>query len=320
MADYSELMKQGNIPGGFKEVLDMEIAPSIKNPLKVESLLAEAVVSKHNQHTILMIVGKTGEGKSISALDIGYKSACYIAERLGGTWEDYFSADNIAVITRDEIIRVVKNNKPKQVVVLDDIGVGWSNREWQDKGNKILNRIIMTFRTKNNLLIMTVPDSFLLDKVPRNLLHYHFEMSQQHHDQGIGIYKPFRVKKDYRSGKVYYVYPTKDGVKYTTGVSNINNIPKTLLDNYNERRTRIQEEMENEDTAEFEEMLQTHDAFKEQSAELKDLKKFRTVDKSVNVYNMVVNESIPLGDALRMNQVSESTYYRHKKQNPSMFM
>lgn len=316
--EYNTITKCVEINPDVLNILNSENAKEIEHRLTTEELFADAIISKHNQHVIVLLVGKTGEGKSRTALHIAVKAAKYIASKLGGNWTDYFTVDHVAIITREEIIRVVKNNKKKNVVVLDDIGVGWSNREWQEKGNKILNRMIMTFRNMNNLLIMTVPDSFLLDKVPRNLLHLHLEMYQQHFDDGISIYKPYTVKKNYRTEKTYYAHPVKDGVKYVAAVTNTKDIPQEIVDEYESRRSRIQEEMESEDTEAFEELLQQNDLFKSKMEEVNNLKTKLRIQKSINVYNRV-QKGTPVKDALRIEEVKERTYYNHLKKYPDEF-
>ena len=222
-----------NLKDSMLRLLNVEAPPLPEEQvIHIEDIIGAPVASKHNQHAIVMIVGKTGEGKSRTALFAGYKVALYLAKQLGGHWKDYFNSENIAVMTTEEVIRVMKANSPKKVIILDDIGAAWNSRDWNSKGNKILNRIIMTFRNKNNLLILTLPDSFILDKVPRNLLHFHIEMFKQEFDQGFAIYKLFRVLRRYRTGKTYFVHPRLNGVKFVAGAVDDSEIPQELIDEY----------------------------------------------------------------------------------------
>ncbi|MCK4500589.1 hypothetical protein KAU11_08825, partial [Candidatus Babeliales bacterium] len=268
-----------NIKDSVLRLLNVEAPPlSDEQVIHIEDILGAPVASKHNQHAIVMIVGKTGEGKSRAALFIGYRVAVYLAKQLGGHWKDYFNSENVAVMTTEEVIRVMKANSPKKVIILDDIGAAWNSRDWNSKGNKILNRIIMTFRNKNNLLILTLPDSFILDKVPRNLLHFHIEMFKQEFDQGFSIYKLFRVLRRYRTGKTYFVHPRLNGVKFVAGAVDDSEIPRELIDEYEIRRNAIQEVAEAKDMDDFERLaaeLANDEEEEKQNDRVKDVKKIQ---------------------------------------------
>ena len=268
-----------NIKETTLKLLNMEAPPlTDEQTIHIEDILGAPVASKHNQHAIVMIVGKTGEGKSRAGLFIGYRVAVYLAKQLGGHWRDYFDSENIAVMTTEEVIRVMKANSPKKVIILDDIGAAWNSRDWNSKGNKILNRIIMTFRNKNNLLILTLPDSFILDKVPRNLLHYHIEMYKQDYDQGSSIYKLFRVLRRYRTGKTYFVHPRLNGIKFVAGEVDNSDIPQELIEEYETRRNAIQEEAEKKDMDDFEQLaaeLANEESDENQNERIKDVKKIQ---------------------------------------------
>jgi hypothetical protein len=268
-----------NIKDSVLRLLNVEVPPLPEEQvIHIEDILGAPVASKHNQHAIVMIVGKTGEGKSRAALFIGYRVAVYLAKQLGGHWKDYFNSENVAVMTTEEVIRVMKANSPKKVIILDDIGAAWNSRDWNSKGNKILNRIIMTFRNKNNLLILTLPDSFILDKVPRNLLHFHIEMFKQEFDQGFSIYKLFRVLRRYRTGKTYFVHPRLNGVKFVAGAVDDSEIPQELIDEYETRRNVIQEVAEAKDMKDFEQLaaeIENDEELEMQNNRTNDVKKIQ---------------------------------------------
>jgi len=268
-----------NLKDSMLRLLNVEAPPLPEEQvIHIEDIIGAPVASKHNQHAIVMIVGKTGEGKSRTALFAGYKVALYLAKQLGGHWKDYFNSENIAVMTTEEVIRVMKTNSHKKVIILDDIGAEWNSRDWNSKGNKILNRIIMTFRNKNNLLILTLPDSFILDKVPRNLLHFHIEMFKQEFDQGFAIYKLFRVLRRYRTGKTYFVHPRLNGVKFVAGAVDDSEIPQELIDEYETRRNAIQEVAEAKDMDDIERLaaeLANDEEEEKQNNRTNDVKKIQ---------------------------------------------
>lgn len=231
--------------------------------LTLGRVYGEIIASPFNQHAILMIIGKTGTGKSNAALDIADETAKYLAQVLGGTKEDYFTLDNVAIITMDSIIEVMGKLKYKNVYILDDIGVGWNARDFQKKANKILNNIIQTFRNWNTLLIMTTPDPMLLDAVPRNLLHYQIEMQEQHFKQGISIGKVHQVIKKYRYGDVIYPFIKYDRVKYAAAA--FKRAPPDIANEYEKRRQDQQNVMQDanmEELRRINEDLKTKDTDK----------------------------------------------------------
>lgn len=316
-----------NVKESVLRLLNIEAPPLPEEQvIHIEDIIGAPVASKHNQHAIVMIVGKTGEGKSRTALFAGYKVALYLAKQLGGHWKDYFNSENIAVMTTEEVIRVMKANSPKKVIILDDIGAAWNSRDWNSKGNKILNRIIMTFRNKNNLLILTLPDSFILDKVPRNLLHFHIEMFKQEFDQGFAIYKLFRVLRRYRTGKTYFVHPRLNGVKFVAGAVDDSEIPQELIDEYETRRNAIQCEAEKKDMDDFERLaaeLANDEEEEKQNSRVKDVKKIQA-ENHVMEFAKYLNEGKSGRDAhklVKLNHKDEEVVSRitlskkAKKQN-----
>jgi hypothetical protein len=313
-----EKMKNSNTPSHIQNLLDISHPPlTEEQQIHIEDILGVPVASKHNQHAIVMIVGKTGEGKSRAGLYIGYKVAVYLAKRLGGKWQDYFNSENIAVMTTEEVIRVMKANSPKKVIILDDIGAAWNSRDWNSKGNKILNRIVMTFRNKNNLLILTLPDSFILDKVPRNLLHYHVEMFKQEYDDGFSIYKLFRVLRRYRTGKTYFVHPRLNGVKYVAGAIDDSEIPQELIDEYEARRNVIQEAAEKADMEDFEKLAE--EIIEDKKENKMSIQENSDLDKAFAVHEMKVTENIPIRKGCKMLNLQKDKYYKLVKENPTMF-
>lgn len=181
----------------------------------LSTMFAKIITSEHNQHAIVMIVGPGGSGKSWTGLKLASEIAKKVSEIKGGEPEQYYNLhDTLAVINKDEIKRVMDNAKQYNIIHLDDIGVGWNARKYKDEFNIYLNDIIQTFRPNNNVLILTLQASFLIDKVPRSLVHYFIEMDQKIFDKGISIAKVFRVVLKQRSGKIFYEYIQEGGMKY----------------------------------------------------------------------------------------------------------
>lgn len=211
-------------------------------------MLVDRTTSPYNQHVTTMTVGKTGSGKSNMNLAVGYAYACKVADKMGGSWEDYFNLDNIGIITREEIYRVMKIEKKYSYLMLDDIGVGWNARKWQDDFNNILNDILQTFRTDNTALAVTLPDSFLIDKVPRSMVHFFIEMDMPIFDKGITIAKVFETVRKPRQSKTYFMYPRAETkfVRYAFPLA-----PAELVEAYEEKRSQISTELKNDRLEDF---------------------------------------------------------------------
>lgn len=230
--------------------------PKKQKVLSFSEIICDKICTGYNQHAILMIEGKTGTGKSNASVDIAFKVSLEMAERLGGRPEDYFTIDNIAILTGEEVIRVAKDIKQHGIYILDDIGAeGLNSRNWQSDINAVMTKILQTFRTKENLLIMTVPDRGFVDKIARNLLHYKIVMKQAWFSRGITLGKLSTVTKKYNkdNGDNNYPFIKHKGVIYNYAV--FERAPKFLMDEYERKRHDIEEKMREDSIKEFEEHI-----------------------------------------------------------------
>lgn len=171
-------------------------------------MIAETITSAHNQHATLMIYAPTGAGKSWAGMAIGEQVSRYVAEIKGGTPRDYFSPESIAIITQEEVIRLLETgfNKKYSVVGFDDIGVGWNSRDFMSKFNQSMNDIYQIFRTRNCFLYVTLPDPMLIDKVPRDMVKYILEIYSSKFEFGYVEGKLFKLEKSPRQGKKRHPY------------------------------------------------------------------------------------------------------------------
>lgn len=224
------------------------------NKFYMGKMLGDIIGSKHNQHVLMAIIGRTGTGKSSAALQIANETAKYMSSLKGHKPEYFFNIDHVAIITEDEIIRVMSNIKKNGIYILDDIGVGWNSRKFNSKSNIIMNNIIQTFRTWNNLLILTVPDDENIDKVPRNSLRYRVDMKDANFDMGYSLGAMQEFKRDYKTKKNLLPYPTdENGTKYVR--VRFERPPDILADEYEIRRTAIQSKMQEDNIAQLNEIF-----------------------------------------------------------------
>lgn len=223
--------------------------------MTLASLLADEIANGYNQHRIMFIEGKTGTGKSNAAIDLAHKTSIEFSKRLGGLPEDYFTIDNVAIITEKELIRVGETFKKFGIYILDDIGIGFSAREWNTKGNKIIGYILQTFRTYNNLLIMTAPDREFIDKIGRNLLHYKVLMTGALFEHGVSYGSVSRVVKKYQKDNGGNMYPFIRRERTIFTSVKFQRAPDNLINEYEKRRFEIQDTMQKEKLAELKDML-----------------------------------------------------------------
>ena len=196
------------------EMIDL-IYDDDKDYISLAEFLADIITSQHNQHCIVRFVGSAGTGKSWGAVDLAIEVSQIVAERKGGDPEDYYNfQDNLAVMNKDDIKRVMTNPRKYAVIHLDDVGVPVNARNYQDQYNIDFNDIIQTFRPNNNLVLMTMQAAFLIDKVPRSLAHIEIEMEASNFDEGFTIAKVQRVILKHKTGKIHYPYLVINGVKY----------------------------------------------------------------------------------------------------------
>jgi hypothetical protein len=223
------------------------------NNFYMGKMLGDIISSQHNQHCLMAIIGRTGSGKSSAAIQIAHETAKYMATFNSHPPEYYFNIDHMAIISEDEIIRVMSGIKKQGIYILDDIGVGWNSRKWQSKANIVMNNIIQTFRTWNNLLILTVPDDENIDKVPRNSLRYRIDMKDANFDMGYSLGAMQELSRNYKTKKNFFPYPKEKGVKYVR--VKFVRPPPFLIDEYELRRAAIQAKMQEDNIAQMKEVF-----------------------------------------------------------------
>lgn len=213
--------------------------------ITLSDIFSWRITSRYNKDVVFLLTGERGSGKSYSALYLGWKTAKKIALKKGGTWQDYFSMENVAIIDPKELLEKMQVLKPWNIYLLDDAGAGWSARSFMSKQNQILNHILETCRTQNAGIFITTPDLFLIDKVPRSLASFVGEVAESHHDKNYNLLKVFRTERLRREGKTLYShlqFYTPQGkskiVRWRTHMP-----PNDLVIEYNRIREKQAQEM-----------------------------------------------------------------------------
>lgn len=220
----------------IRNVPEKRYGESTKYDYLVE-FFADEILGPYDQDISLLLVGNKGRGKSLAAQSISYFTACEIADRNGGKWTDYYNPEtNLAVILESEANSVMAIQEKYQVKNYDDIGIGWGARNWQDADNKNKNDVFQINRTDSTLQIFSVPNQFLLDKVPRSLVSHYGEMAQQFFAHGFTTIKMFEPETLFREGKIIQPYLNVDRTKYV--LFRIPKPPDDLIKYYKDRRSR----------------------------------------------------------------------------------
>jgi len=295
---------------------DYPLVDKSKQPTKsLAEIICKKICTGFNQHAIVMIEGKTGTGKSNAALDFAFNVSLHMADTLGGVPEDYFTPDNVAILTGEEVIRIAKNIKQHGIYILDDIGAeGLNARNWQSDINSVMTKILQTFRTKENLLIMTVPDRGFVDKIARNLLHYKIVMVHAWFNRGLTLAKLSTVTKTYSKDGGNNKYPfIRDGnIVYNYAI--FKRAPKHLIVSYEKARHEIEEKMRLDSIAEFEENISKES----QKGNFEGNKDVETHSKVIRVI-----EAIDMGytqaEACKHENISPKTFRKNKKKFAGMF-
>ena len=184
----------------------------------ISKSFARKVTSPHNASVSMMTVGSMGDGKSSSNIMLAINTARQIARYKTGPWTKYFNLEHVGVLTKDEIYRVIEIDTKYAVIMPDDVGSAWNARKWSDSGNIMMNDIMQTSRTENQVLLMTLPDSILIDKVPRALCQYMMTMDTPQYDKGVSIGKMFKIVRQPRQNKTYFMYEDLGGMKYQKAI------------------------------------------------------------------------------------------------------
>jgi predicted Zn-ribbon and HTH transcriptional regulator len=218
----------------------------------LSQMFAERVTGKTNKDVLFMLVGERGSGKSYSLLRIAINTAMEIAKIKDGDtgkWQKYFGLQNVSVIQEEDLEERMMNLTKHNVYVLDDAGVGWDSRDFATKTNKRLNHIVQVCRTANTVLLISVPDPFLIDKVPRSLVRYYGEVSEQIHEYGISLLKVFQNVRLFREGKTLTMHMPW-GYKTTARRFIVTAPPKEMADEYEKIRDQKAREVARTDHVE----------------------------------------------------------------------
>lgn len=147
---------------------------------------------------LAMITGKHRTAKSTSALQM--------SSALDKTFEK--NLEERVVYFPNDFMRALQKIKEKNIrggaIVWDEAGVGIPAREWYDIANKSITMTLQVFGRYLPIVFFVTPDVTYIDSQARKLFHGFYEMNRK--KKKYAIIKPFDVRYNKRTTKVYYVY------------------------------------------------------------------------------------------------------------------
>lgn len=165
---------------------------------------------RKNQNNLISVVGKTGSGKTLSAISI-----CEIMSKMDKV---PFNVNEHVVFSLKELMDLINSGKLKRgsKIVCDEFQCSISARDFQSKANKVFNYLLTTFRHLNLTLFFCTPFETLLDKNTRKLFHARFETMSINRDNQTCRLKPRYLEysdfktEPYRK-QLIVCYKDKDG-------------------------------------------------------------------------------------------------------------
>lgn len=145
-----------------------------------------------NQNNLISVVGKTGSGKTYSAISI-----CEIMSKMSGV---PFTIDNV-VFSLTELMDLINSDKliKGSSIIFDEPQCSIGSRDFQSEANKVFNYLLTTFRHRNLSLFFCTPFESLLDKSTRKLFHVKIETMKINRKNNTCIVKPLYLDySDYK--------------------------------------------------------------------------------------------------------------------------
>lgn len=190
---------------------------------------------QRNEHFMGVVVGREGSGKSLTAI------------KLANLLDSNFSADNV-LFRPEELLVMLRDEKyePGDFYVLDEAGVGFGNRTWQDRAQRLANQALQLIRDHNIGVIFTLPRLGELDSQTQGRLQAFYEIDEKVVDEYVeGRWKWIDPDRSATTGKIYKKYPrTDDGARITK--IRFEPPPASIIGTYQERKRAFQQEIYNQ--------------------------------------------------------------------------
>lgn len=222
-----DMQDQEHVPEHLREPHDMPVQMVLR---KVWGRLNEL-----NEHFVMAIVGREGVGKS------------YTAVKLGTLLDDEFTHDQV-FFRAEEFLKLLRDEEYREgaVYVLDEAGVSFGKRTWQDRAQRVANQALQLIRSHNVGLIFTLPRLGELDSQTEGRLQAFYEIVDKEPEEYVeGKWKWIDPDRSNSTGTIYKKYPR---TRWGNRVRRIEFTPPPddVVKPYEERKKKFQREVYDE--------------------------------------------------------------------------
>jgi len=156
-------------------------------------------LNRNNEHFMGVIVGQEGSGKS------------YTAVKIAKAIDPSFNADRVIFNVAELLERLADgNHEMGQCYVLDEAGVQFGVRTWQDRAQVLANQALQLVRKHNLGLIFTLPRLSELDSQAQGRLQAMYNIDEKVNGEYVkGRWKFFDADREDNTGEIYKKYPRR---------------------------------------------------------------------------------------------------------------
>lgn len=267
---------------------------------------ARIVTGPNDQDVAMLLVGHKGSGKSGSSLSLGASIAFEIAKIRGGEWTDYFNLSHIAIIDPQAANDLMEGMRENGVYIFDDIGLGWNARKYSSQENIQKNDVFQVNRTDRCVQIFSVPNQFLLDKVPRSLVSHLAVMDrnnpQQYFRHGMAIMRVYEPDTLFHVGKIIYPFISANQEKFVS--YDISSPPPWMLKQYKALRKEAKQRV-----IERNKQLREEEEVARKAKIERANRPSENAFKAAEVKRLVAQQGISIREACKRVGMNSNTYY-----------
>lgn len=145
-------------------------------------MIASRVTNRYEESdAFITFTGRKGSSKSTSSLAFceGLSEDIAYIRGNGAKPEDYFNIDHVRTISKTGAIELLTSGilkKQNAIILLDDAGTQWSNRNFATMINKYLNQIVQIMRIYQGVLVANFIMKDHIDKQAREMVDYRIQM------------------------------------------------------------------------------------------------------------------------------------------------
>lgn len=290
---------------------------AIKHFSESFQILIKLIVNRidSNKNALIPLVGSTGSGKSLSALQIAI--GCYLY-MFGKIPSNEYLINHLFFRAKDFLKEMnqlsqdlnEKKSLPKQFWIWDESGIEAGAKEHMTLRNRAIGWLVQTFRNLNQIVFFTVPSFSFLDASIRKMMHIVIETRGIDKKKNLCYIKPFFLQYNMRQDKIYYhnlVYP--DGKGEVIVVENpvpIPRVSKELEDLYETGKNKFTSELNTKIVSLFDRMEAKNDNTPKLTSRQKEI--LRLLKEGVLSTNKIAEK---LG--MRAEGISENFNFMRRK-------